>query len=70
MNIFSKKGRITKVKLIAAETRYLESAQGICRVIANNLGGDRAGELAATAEKALDELRDILAAEPVALVSK
>jgi hypothetical protein len=29
MNIVSKKGRVTKVKLIAAETRYLESAQGI-----------------------------------------
>jgi hypothetical protein len=35
------------------------------------MSGDRAGELAATAEKALDELRDILAApEPVALKSK
>ena len=69
MNVRSKNGVVTQIKLLQKEREILASAQGICAIVARNLGRERVGELAATAEKALDELRDILlAAEPVALV--
>jgi hypothetical protein len=71
MNIRAKNGQPTTVKLIQAEHRYLESAQGICAVIARNMAGDRAGEAAMHAEENLATLRELLTAEsPAKLTAK
>ena len=53
------------IKMLAQDYRYMESTQGICYGFRVNVPGERLGELGATAEAALGEMRDILAAEPV-----
>ena len=69
MNVRMKDTLVT-VKLLKQETQHLESAQGILTSLARVYGPDHAGELASTAAKAMAELADIMAAEPVALKSK
>ena len=61
MNIRAKKGQPTTIKLLVQEQNHLESAQGICAVIARNLDGDRAGEAAGVASANLATLRKLLA---------
>jgi hypothetical protein len=68
MNVRMKDTLVT-VKLLKQETHHLESAQGILTSLARVYGTDRAGELAATAAKAMAELADIMAAEPKKLES-
>jgi ABC-type enterochelin transport system substrate-binding protein len=69
MNVRMKDTLVT-VKLLKAEANYLESAQGILTSLARVYGTDHAGELAATAAKAIAELSAIMAAEPKAMVSR
>mgnify|MGYP001343351308 FL=1 len=67
----TRSGKVTAVKLLVQDRAYLESAQGLCAIIAKVLTGERAGELAGSAEKAVKELLDLLTAEPVKpMVSK
>jgi len=72
MNIrWNKDGSVASVKLLQAQQTHMESVQGMARTLSKVLAGERAGELAATVETALGELRDILAAEaPAKKVSK
>lgn len=61
------KHRIRKpciIKMLTQDYRYMESTQEICYGFRVNIPGDRLGELGATAEAALGEMRDILAAKP------
>jgi len=67
----TRSGKVTAVKLLVQDRAYLESAQGLCAIIGKVLPGERAGELAGAAEKAVKELLGLLTAEPPAkLVSK
>jgi len=71
MNVRAKNGKVLAVKLLKQEVTILESAVGICCMAGKVLTGERAGELAGSAEKAVKELLSILTApEPAKLVSK
>lgn len=65
MNVRAKNGKVLSVKLLKQEVTILESAVGICKMASMVLTGERAGELAGLAEKAVKELLDLLTAEPV-----
>jgi len=65
MNVRAKNGKVLSVKLLKQEVTILESAVGICCMAGKVLTGERAGELAGSAEKAVKELLGLLTAEPV-----
>lgn len=63
MNIRSRNGKVLSVRLLKQEQTILQSAQGICAVVAKTLAGETAAEKAEAARGGLAAMLSILTAE-------